>query len=748
MGQRRWTRAYLAVSAVAAALSFLWPDLHTLWWGTLGLTSAAAVGLGTAVNRPARKLPWVLVGLALATFALGDVVYDVLTEAFGQIDPFPSLADAFYLATYPLFAGGLLVMVRARRGDRHSGALFDALIVTAACALFAWLYFIVPYVRAADMTLPEKLISVAYPLGDIAILSVLARLLAYGGSRNPALKLLVAGAGGLLLADVAYGTIQLNGTWAVGGPTDFGWILFYVCWGAAALHPSMRELTTPQVARQRQLTVSSLVVLSALALVAPGLLVWRSLTNSHDPDTAVISCVAALEFMLVLGRLISMARSQWRDQALHDALTGLANRALFKDRVDHALSRRKSVRQDVGVLLLDVDDFKYVNDTLGHGAGDELLVQLAARIVGCLDEGDTAARLGGDEFGICIESGGDPANLALVAQRLLDAMLLPFRLDGHDVNVRVSIGVTGAGRQLAVAGDMLREADLALYAAKNAGKASFCFFEPSLHQAVVTRLERRAAFEQAIERGELRLHYQPVVTLDGQWLVGAEALVRWEHPTEGLVPPAEFIPLAEESGLVIPMGQWVLEQACADLAQWRQEPGFSDRPFRLSVNVSARQLQSPDFLACVDAVIERYQVPPAALMLEITESLLLQESLEVMVRLDALRDRGVLLALDDFGTGYSSLSYLRRFPIQVLKIDRSFVRGMDGDGERQSILKAISALAGSLGLQVVAEGIEQDSEAVQLLDMGFQYGQGYLFGKPGPAETLLGRLRSRKAEAA
>ena len=747
MGQRRWIWVYLAVSGTAALLSFLLPDMHTLWWGTLGLTSAAAVGAGIAVHRPTRKLPWVLVGLALLTLALGDVVYDLLTGLFGQVDPFPSLADAFYLTTYPLFAGGLLVLTRTRRGQRNSGALIDALIATTACALLAWLYLIVPYVRATDMTLAEKLISVAYPLGDIAILSVLARLVAHGGTRNTALRLMVVGAGGLLCADVAYGAIQLNGNWSVGGPVDVGWVLFYLCWGAAALHPSMRELTTPQPTRPRPLTVTSLGVLSAMAMVLPGLLVWRSLTSGHDADAAAISCAAALQFMLVLGRLIGMARNQWRDQALHDALTGLANRALFKDRVDHALSRRKPSLQNVGVILLDVDDFKYVNDTLGHSAGDDLLVQLAGRIVGCLDEGDTAARLGGDEFGICIESGGGAADLAVVAQRLLDAMAEPLRLEGTDVNVRISMGVSEAGDHPSTAGDMLREADLALYAAKNAGKASFRFFEPSLHQAVVDRLERRAAFEQAIERGELRVHYQPVVTLDEQRIVGAEALVRWEHPTDGLVPPAEFIPLAEESGLIVPMGQWVLDQACADLARWRQVPGWSERPFRLSVNVSARQLQSPDFLAVLDGALQRHQVPPGALMLEITESLLLQESIDVMVRLDSLRSRGVLLALDDFGTGYSSLSYLNRFPIQVLKIDRSFVHGMDGDGERLSILRAISALAGSLGLKVVAEGIEHDSEAIQLQAMGFQYGQGYLFGKPGPAETLLARLPAVAADA-
>jgi diguanylate cyclase (GGDEF)-like protein len=751
MKRRHLAWGYTGVSVVLAALTFLLPRWHTVLWGALGLTSAAAVAAGIVINRPARKLPWVLVAFALAAFAGGDIVYDLLTHVFGQDNPFPSVADAFYLATYPLFAGGLLAMIRARRDERDSGAFLDALIVTAACALLAWIYLIVPYVRAADMTSFEKLISVAYPLGDIAILSVLARLLSDGGRRNPAVTFLVVGAGGLLCADVAYGAIQLNGTWSVGGPTDLGWVLFYICWGAAALHPSMVGLTERQPPRHRPLTATSLVVLSAMTLVAPALLIWRSLTGATDTDTAVISSAAGVLFLLVLGRLIGMARIQviqanhepaLRDhQSLHDGLTGLPNRLLFKDRIGQALSRRTPLRQNIGVLVVDIDDFKYVNETLGHGAGDELLVQLAARIVGCLRQGDTAARLDGDEFGICVESDGSPANLEVVAQRLLDVVVEPFTLDERDIHLGISIGVTEARHHTVDASEMMREADLALYAAKNSGKASFCFFEPGLHQAVVTRLERRAAFERAISEGQLRLHYQPVVALDDHRLVGAEALVRWEHPTEGLIPPAEFIPLAEESGLIVPMGQWVLEQACADLARWRREPGWTDQPFRLSVNVSPRQLQSPDFLEVLDAVLERHQVPPGGLMLEITESLLVQESVDVLARLESLQERGVLLGLDDFGTGYSSLSYLNRFPIQVLKIDRSFVNGMDGDAERLSVLKAISALAAALGLRVVAEGIELESQAAQLEAMGCQYGQGYLFGKPRPVDGFTSCLR-------
>jgi EAL domain-containing protein (putative c-di-GMP-specific phosphodiesterase class I) len=366
-------------------------------------------------------------------------------------------------------------------------------------------------------------------------------------------------------------------------------------------------------------------------------------------------------------------------------------------------------------------------------------------------------RLGGDEFAICIEvaAGGQP-DVVGTAQRILDVVRAPFSVAGADVAARVSIGVSTANDRTEGAADMLREADLALYAAKSAGKGSCHFFEPSLHRTVLARLEQRAALEDAIEGEQLVLHYQPVRRLGDGEIVGMEALVRWQHPQRGLVPPMEFIPLAEETGLVVPLGRWVLEQACADFSRWQRSwIEGNGRPLRVAVNVSPRQLQSTDFLKVVDETLARHHMDPSWLTLEITEGVLVQDSDEVMTRLRALHDRGIALATDDFGTGYSSLSYLHRFPIQILKIDQSFVRGMDEHDERRKILHAIVSLASSLGLELVAEGVERESQALELQELGCEYGQGFHLGRPVDAaamEDLLdrasrGRLAASSREA-
>ena len=437
-----------------------------------------------------------------------------------------------------------------------------------------------------------------------------------------------------------------------------------------------------------------------------------------------------------------------RRQAFHDSLTNLANRVLFADRVDQAVARMARLGTDVWVLVMDVDDFKIVNDTLGHAAGDELLVQLARRLVQCLREGDTAARLGGDEFAVCVETAsGTTPDVASTAQRILDVMRPPFSVAGTDVSARVSIGISNAGQLTNNSANMLREADLALYAAKSAGKGSYQFFEPGLHRMVLDRLERRAALETAIENGQLVLHYQPVIRLSDGDIVGMEALVRWNHPEDGMIPPLEFIPLAEESGLVIPLGRWVLDQACIDLSQWQERWTMAGHPpLNCAVNVSARQLQSTDFLRSVDETLARHGVESSWLTIEITESVLVQDSEEVMSRLRDLHSWGITLSLDDFGTGYSSLSYLHRFPIQILKIDQSFVRGMDEDDDRKKILDAIVSLAGSLGLVLIAEGIERESQAKYLRETGCEYGQGFHLGRPVPAQAM-GELLERQCHS-
>ncbi|MDQ6698293.1 MAG: aminotransferase class I/II-fold pyridoxal phosphate-dependent enzyme [Actinomycetota bacterium] len=497
---RRFAFGYVLATLPVVVIAFALPQHHLFPWGLLGWSASAAVVVGAFRNRPGRRLPWLLIAAALALFVSGDMTYDFLTEVLHQRDPFPSAADVFYLATYPLFACGLLALLRARHPGRNLGSLLDPLIVAASCAIFV----MEPYVRDAETTPLEKTLSIAYPLGDITILCMLGALLWSVGFRNWSARLLAIGALGLLVADVFYGGTQLDGNWKGGGLIDLGWAAFYVCWGAAALHPSMRELSAPQPRQERHLSVRGLLGLSAATLVAPGLLVWQAATDGVGRDVGEIGATSGVVFLMVLARMASLARAQTaqvareralvrdvsarmvvegklRHQAFHDSLTGLANRALFYDRIDQALSVRAGA--ELSVLLLDLDDFKLVNDTFGHPTGDQLLVLFAARLLRCLRGEDTAARLGGDEFAICTEMGASRSDVAATAHRILNAVAEPFRIADTSIDVRVTIGISMAVDATEDALDMLRQADSALYAAKAAGKGSLQFYEVGMRPA-------------------------------------------------------------------------------------------------------------------------------------------------------------------------------------------------------------------------------------------------------------------------
>jgi diguanylate cyclase (GGDEF)-like protein/PAS domain S-box-containing protein len=427
---------------------------------------------------------------------------------------------------------------------------------------------------------------------------------------------------------------------------------------------------------------------------------------------------------------------QLAHQAFHDPLTGLANRALLLDRIDHALATsRRDSKGELALLYLDLDDFKTVNDALGHEAGDVLLCETAARLNKVLRHGDTASRLGGDEFAVVLEGLTERDMAYEIGARLLESLQTPFDVDGEGVCINASIGIAvSTGNEDASA--LLRNADLAMYRAKGEGKGRFEIYEAGMHAVVVDRMALKADMRRALAANEFEPYYQPIVDLETGRVTGVEALVRWNHPEQGLVGPVAFIPMAEETGLIIPIGSHVLHQACADAAAWLVEFG-NHAPQSMSVNLSPRQIQDPDIVADVEVALSQSGLDPGALILEITESFLLDDTESAAVTLARLKALGVRIALDDFGTGYSSLAHLDRFPVDVLKIDKSFVDALESsDAERSSLVRAIVNLGMTLGLHVTAEGIEGHGQLASLRAMGCELGQGFLFAKPMDANAL------------
>ena len=420
---------------------------------------------------------------------------------------------------------------------------------------------------------------------------------------------------------------------------------------------------------------------------------------------------------------------QLTHQAFYDSLTGLPNRLLLRDRLSQALARAGRRGSQVALLFLDLDNFKLINDSLGHQIGDELLVEAAARLKSCVRTEDTVARLGSDEFVIVLEHPTSEADAVSVAEAIASRFGRVFALDGRELSVTVSTGIALGEADANRADDLVHNADVAMYRAKSGGKARHIVFDPAMHVDSLDRLELESDLRRAIDHGELRVHYQPIVFMRSGVIGEFEALVRWQHPKRGLVSPGEFIPIAEESGLILPIGQWVLEQACQQMAAWHAEFPF-DPPLRLSVNLSPRQFQQPALVDEVARAVREAGLPPDCLKLEITEGVIMRDVEATIDTLTRLKDSGIKLAIDDFGTGYSSLSYLKRLPLDVLKIDRSFVAGIGRDSDDTAIVRAIISLAKSLELEVTGEGIETPEQAALLTALGCDLGQGYYYGKP------------------
>ncbi|HCF26393.1 MAG TPA: diguanylate cyclase, partial [Cyanobacteria bacterium UBA11049] len=423
-------------------------------------------------------------------------------------------------------------------------------------------------------------------------------------------------------------------------------------------------------------------------------------------------------------------------QAFHDPLTGLPNRMRFMEQIESALKRSKEERNYVFALLfLDLDRFKVVNDSLGHTFGDRLLVAIAQKLKACVTPKDSIARLGGDEFTILLEDIKDITDATKMADRIYQELSRPFDLSGHEVFTTVSIGIAISTLGYDRPEDLLRDADMTMYRAKALGKGRLEVFDPTLHDRAMARLQLEIDLRRALERQELQLHYQPIVSLNNGRIAGYEALVRWQHPQRGWVSPVEFIPLAEETGLIIPMGLWVLRQACQQLRTWQQQQQ-QDPPLTVNVNLSGKQFDQPNLIENIKQVLQETGLDASSLKLEITESVLVENATPAVAILKQLKALGIKLAIDDFGTGYSSLSYLHQMPIDTLKIDRSFINNVDCDPEKIEMIRTIVSLAWNLGMNVVAEGVETKKQMYQLQALKCEYGQGYYFSRPLDANAV------------
>ena len=1015
--------AYLAVSGVLAGL-YLYSSRfqgNGPLINLLGLSSPIAIVIGIRLHRPKAVAAWALFALGQFLFFAGDLYTYSYPKLLGADVPFPSAGDAIYLLVYPALMGGLLLLVRRRNPRRDWAGLIDSLILTIGVGLFSWVFLIAPNVHLSGLSLLATGVSIAYPLGDLLLLAAAIRLAVDTGKRAPAFYLLIGSIVCLFVTDSLYGYALLKGTYDHQLSFDAGWIAYYVLWGAAALHPSMRSLEQPSANVRPRLTAPRLALLAGACLIAPGI---RFVQDYGNTDVIVLVIASAALFLLVVGRMAGLVRQEeqaasrelalrnaggelvaaagqeqihdaaisavhrllgvdagvrlalvsptgptvvaatgdaedrplldatweWLDatasrlpipltevppgvcgdlqlppgdfmlvlplsmrdevrghlvissrgvaspemldsleglatqislaleaasltedlhrrqsearfrslvahssdlitvldgngivtyqspsiervlgynveeiegtqfdrllldgdraglsqvitgvgregaeahvvdcslqhrdgtwiqfeiqhadlladehvrgivlnsrdvserkifeeqlahQAFHDSVTNLANRPLFSDRVQHALARAQRSGAAVAVMFIDLDEFKTVNDSLGHPAGDRVLREVASRLTAAIRPTDTVARFGGDEFAVLLDGVTDLADAADAAARLLRALEAELEIDGKQVFPHASIGIclVEPGGPATTAEELLRNADVAMYMAKRDCKGSYRVFEPAMHERVLERLELRSDLQQAIALNQLAVHYQPIVRLREDEVYGVEALLRWTHPTRGNITPDQFIPLAEESGLIIPIGRWVLQVACRDGAIMHDR--FPrPRPLTISVNLSVRQLQSETIVADVQDALANSGLPPSSLILEITESVMLADTELAVRRLLDLKELGVRLAMDDFGTGYSSLSYLGKFPVEILKMDRSFLASRDND----ALAAAIIALGENLALDVVAEGIEHAAQATWLSDQGCELGQGFHFARPMGDHALFEYLVER-----
>ena len=735
------TAFYLVLPATGVARVVAYP--------AFGLIATVAVLIGIRRGHPARPGAWRLIALGLALLSIGDITYSVL--ALGGEVPYPSLSDLAYLSAYVALISGTVGLVRGRVAGGDRTPIIDAAIIGAGAASILWIAIIRPSVLGSIDGF-AAMVSMTYPAMDLILLTLCLRVLLTGGARARFFQLLVAGIALYLAADIIYVMAILHGTYVDGHPVDAGWIAGVLLMGVAALHPSVSVRVVPVETNDARLSRIRLGMLAIAALVAPTILLVSEIQDGDDAAIGLViewTVLFGLVFIRLattvkeLGASLQERRRLQADlayQANHDPLTRLANRHLFEARLADAMA---TAPEQTGLIFIDVDDFKAVNDTLGHPTGDEVLRLVAGRVQRRMRAGDLAARIGGDELAILVEGCDDVSTVRSVAERALTAVREPMNIGGRQLVVHASAGVS-LGHAGASAVDLMRDADIAMYQAKSHGKDQVEDFRPSMLGDVVRNYESRTELARAVESGAFVLHYQPAINLSNGAIVGAEALVRWNHPDRGLLSPQEFLPQAETTGVIQPLGRWILREACLTASKWPAR--LDGERAAISVNLSASQLLQPSIVEDVAAVLAETGLPGDKLCLEVTETALV-DIVPARAALLRLHEVGVYLALDDFGTGYSSLNYLAELPFDIVKIDRSFI-GSIGKGRRvDALLQGIIALCASMDLMTVAEGIESESQLARLRALGCQLGQGFLFARPVTAKAFEALLITEQAGA-
>lgn len=742
-------------------------------------------------------LAWTLLGAAQLFTAFGDVTWYVMEILLGE-PPSPSLADVFYLLNYPIFLLGVMQLAPRRELTRQwVKTTIDMVIIMLSTVLILWNYLLAPLLSVFEGSRLLLMITIAYPAGDLlliwALLVVFYRYRPDAGMRSFAL--LAAGLVMIIVYDLIFLYQTIVGTSLSGNWADLIYTTAFVMIGLAGWY----QATEPQDVRALQAVGDSHAPLldamgkeySWKAYLPYIWLVMAYFMLVNAPDNSLVNADAGflsigVIISLVLARQIitirenrqlnitlkdTLTQVQYQSfmlekanhemqleiqerkrienrltyDALHDHLTGLPNRALFLDRLAHAGRQKKRHPQfGYAVLFLDLDSFKLVNDSLGHIAGDHLLAYMAQALQDCIRTTDTVARLGGDEFVILLEDIQEDDAIR-TAERLQEALSRPVQIDGNRVFVSVSIGIVQNIDGYDAPEEVLRDADLAMYHAKARGKARYEIFQTSMRASVITRLALENDLRRAIDQNEFTLHYQPILSLPAQRLVAFEALVRWNHPERGMVLPVEFISVAEETGLILPLGRWILHEACHQARCWiARYPQLAD--IKVSVNISGKQLKQSDFIETVREVLVETGLPAANLALEVTESVCIDSLDAVADTLKALESLGVETQIDDFGTGYSSLSYLQRLPVKSIKIDRCFIQSIQKDhSEAPDLVRAIFSMINGLGIQSVAEGIESELQLSELSRLNCSYVQGFYLAVPMDENSIESWMLSNQA---